>query len=134
MNLTRQYKLWKLDIPIDSKYIEIFKYLESKLFNLQIYEMADKPEWIFFMNSENVNVLQFNKQDLSLYTNYDNVWSDLEKKYSVKMDETVFHDMRSLLGNMVSGEYDLKINETARGMIVRLPAIEKSYRLTTKSR
>ncbi len=66
-NIIRQYKLYKLGIPTDIAMSEFFEFFETKIFTLHKFEPTQFPKWVFFLDSEGSNVLQFGKEKKLLY-------------------------------------------------------------------
>ncbi len=52
MNISRSYKLWKLGIPVGSKHLVIFEYVESKLLNLEPFVVQGISYSVYYMNKE----------------------------------------------------------------------------------
>ncbi len=128
MILLRQYKLWKLNIPVDSKFIEIFEFVNSTISNLQTFEMSEYADWLFFMNSENLNILQFETKKRILYVRYSNFWEVLETKYNLE-----YSDIQPFIQSLVEEAYKIKVETTAWVTLTALTVVEEAYKIKVET-
>ncbi len=104
MNLTRQYKLWKLGVPMGLGFLEILEFVDSKISNLQKFRMGDYPEYEFYMNADNECVLDYHMVGRYLYVRHQDFWEVLQNKYKIE-----YSDIRIFLHNKVEEGYGLDI-------------------------
>ncbi len=124
MNLTRVYKLWKLNIPIDSKHLIIFEFVESKLLNLQKFEIKGYPKSVFFMNFNGEYILQiFENKNKYLYVRYPDFWEVLEDEYKLE-----FSDIQLFLQILVENIYKTKVDTTKYKIKEMFSFVEESYK------
>ncbi len=50
MNVIREYKLYKLGIPIRKEWLGIFQFFEQQLEKLEISEPPHDSSWVFYIN------------------------------------------------------------------------------------
>ncbi len=123
MNVSRNYKLWKLGVPVDSKYLKIFKFVDSKILNLQIFNYYKYPDCVLYMNNEGLSILWFSVPTKCLYVRDSKFWRVLESNYSLSYD-----DIELLIRNIVEGVYKLEIHKIQKKNERHLDEAEKSYK------
>ncbi len=69
MNLHRQYKLSKM-VSIDPKLAEFFAMFDSVMLGLKKFEIVKYPDWVFYMNVDGDNILQYEPSTSDLYVRY----------------------------------------------------------------
>ncbi len=122
MNLIRQYKLWKLGVPVDSKILEVFEFVESKISNLQTFEIAEYPEFVFFMNSEKQEILEFEIKKRHVRVRYSDFWGVLQIKYKI-----AYYDIQKFIHAIVEDMYKLNIYTTDFGFSFGFVNVEEAY-------
>ncbi len=129
MNLTRKYKLHKLGIPMESKILEIFEFVESRISNLYPFKMVEFPDFVFYMDSSNLNILQYCTLNRCLSIRYNGLWDYMEREYSLKYD-----DIQSFLQNQIEEYYKPKFKSTVITYMIHIEAVEHAYSMTKNTR
>ncbi len=122
MQLLRQYKLHRLGIPIDSKYLNIFKFVDSKFLNLQKFEMEGYPSVGFYMDSKNSAIIQFNTVNKYVGIKYIGFWEVLESRYGLQEE-----DIRDFIKNISEYVYKIKGDNVYYYQMYEIESIESSY-------
>ncbi len=104
MNLSRQYKLWKLGISVDSEYLKIFEFMDSKILNLQPFECFEYPGSVFYMDNYGSCVFENRTSANQICVKYDGLWEKMEKYYCIEYPE-----VQKFLCGLI--EYNYKIND-----------------------
>ncbi len=104
MNLTRKYKLYKLGIPTDFELVTFFEMVESKFFNLQIFETEMQKQWKFFMDSDGFNILQYNTN--ILYVRFNK--GSLEEMNPMLLNNIEINKLH-FIENMLAEKYGLVV-------------------------
>ncbi len=124
MNLTRKFKLHKLGIKPEPNIKKAFKFLESRFFNLQKFEIGSYPNWRFYMSLDNQNVLQYDTITKIMYVQYADFWTVLENKY--KLDH---QDIKKFIYNITTENYEMDIAEIRGVRTLESHEIEKQFAL-----
>ncbi len=120
-NIQRQHKLHSFKIPIDSKYIELFKFVESKFSELQEFNSLSLRNWVFFMDLKGICVLQYFKGKKALHINHD-VFLEVFKNADVNEQ-----DMNLFLQKTFTDKYGFEISSVGKYWQDMLSNIEKEY-------
>ncbi len=125
MNLTRRYKLYKLGICPDDKHSEILTFLDSKLLNLQTFEMPEYDGWVFFMTKEGENIMQLDAQLNYLFIKYDEFTEVLNEKFMLDDD-----DIQDFIRDFLKDTHKTSLNLTCFDQLVSkiTGVVEKAYR------
>ncbi len=107
MNIQRQYKLWKLKVPIDSKFEAIFKTFEYEISNLQKFEITKFPNMLFFINFKGLNVLQIKDNKRLFIASPATFLEVVGKKYFDDYDTSVL--LPNVIKDMVEEKNNIKI-------------------------
>ncbi len=86
-NIIRQYKLFKLEIPMDEYYVKLFEDLETELRSLLTIRLNNlEPNTIVYYISPNSPVLEYEKTDKTLNVRSCHFWG----KFNLTARDTAF--------------------------------------------
>ncbi len=122
MNLTRRYKLYKLGICPDDKDSKLFKFVESKILNLQKFELSRYPRFVFYMNSDNQCIFEYDIKDKTLSVRYSGFWEVLEDVYMLT-------DFMDFIKSMVLEIYKMKVDTTSLLIFDDIALVEEVYKM-----
>ncbi len=104
--LNRQYKLWKLKVPIVQKYSILFKFMDSNILNLRKFRIKFIEDvWIIFLNEKNLDILQYDVCSKILTVNYKRFSKKMEKKTEFK-----FEEIKYFLEDLIEKHYNIFIH------------------------
>ncbi len=82
MNFHRQYKLYKLGVPVPDVYRKFFELAEFKFSNLQIYKNKNYVNILFFINPEGECIIEYLTLIKCVYVNICPDFIDFEVPYN----------------------------------------------------
>ncbi len=103
MQLVRQHKLHMIGIKVDSKILEIFDFVNSKILNLEKIVIMDM--W-YFMNDTSI-MFSYNTSNRTVGVNDVLIWDVLETEYGVE-----YHEIQNFLHYEIGRIYGWEIDIT----------------------
>jgi len=88
MNLVRKYKIHRLSPCLNEKELEIITFIENKLKGLKPIKKDKYPKSTFYVNSDDVSILQQDDLNDILRVIYKDFWVVLQTKYLLNYPDT----------------------------------------------
>ena len=123
MNIVRQYKLSYLGI--DTKYKEVFKFLDHELKNLKPTKLKKYEDSVNYFNNDKL-IFEYTF-DYKIYIRWENFWEVLKKKYFLE-DFTI----KEILNYLIVKKYNFYVEEILIFPNYQQNIIEKEYKQTTR--
>ena len=93
-----------MDIQVNEHQLErvVIKWLNKHFGNLTQKKHKDHPESVFYVNSGNEVIMEYNQENERVYIHYDHIWSKIESLFHLNYGET-----QSIMKVWVEEDYKL---------------------------
>ena len=81
----------------------VIQYLNMKFGNLTPKTSSKRPESVFYVNSYNEIMVEYDKKNEYVWVHYDQIWSKIESLFSLNYSET-----QSIMKHWLERDYNLK--------------------------
>jgi hypothetical protein len=82
----------------------VLLYLNNNFGNLTPKTSSEKPNLIFYVDSDNEVLMEYNKENGIVYIHYHHIWSKLDRYFSLEYD----HDIVSIMKVWLERDYNLR--------------------------
>jgi hypothetical protein len=79
-----------MDIQVNKHQLErvVVKWLNKKYSNLTPKTIEKYPNSVFYVNSDNEVIMEYDKKNENVYIHYDHIWSKIESLFHLNYGET----------------------------------------------
>jgi len=79
-----------MNIQVNSNQLErvVIKWLNKHYGNLTPKKHKDRPNSVFYVNSSNLVMMEYNQENERVYIHYDHIWSKIESLFHLNYRET----------------------------------------------
>ena len=127
MNIIRKYKLYRLGIIVDNDCLNIIKFIEDNILNLEKFLDPDYPSFIFYMKDGKC-YLEYDTKNQYLYIRYEGIWDVFYKQF--KLGDT---EIQQIMKDIVEDHYKLKVKTTRLLSFLFRQKVEDHYKLKVKT-
>ena len=79
-----------MNIQVNKHQLErvVIKWLNQHFGNLTLKKHIDHPNSVFYVNSDNEVIMEYDKKNENVYIHYDHIWSKIESLFHLNYGET----------------------------------------------
>jgi hypothetical protein len=115
-----------MNIQVNKHQLErvVIKWLNKHFGNLTTKKHKDYPKSVFYVNSDNGVMMEYDKEDEYVYIDNDQIWSKIESLFHLN-----YRDTKSIMKVWLEEAYKLGGVTPVFGLLSRCETLEEAYKL-----
>ena len=115
-----------MDTQVNKHQLErvVIKWLNKHFVNLTPKTSSEFPNLVFYVNSDNEAMMEYDKKTERVYINYDHIWSKIESLFHINRD-----DVQSIMKVWLEETYKLGVVIPFCCLVQRQFQLEEAYKL-----
>jgi hypothetical protein len=102
----------------------VIKWLDKHFGNLTPKTSSEFPNLVFYVNSDNEAMMEYDNKTERVYINYDHIWSKIESLFHLNRD-----DVQSIMKTWLGDTYKLGVVTPVRIVKGKIILLEGTYKL-----